>query len=366
MLLSNRYTAVFCYFQEYSLYVDAAISCFLLLTCLFRKSAIISINSASIFYLHGTKALKRIITAKHFILLFAFTVFAGIITTILFTNFNLWYFLHLLTTFWVWVQITWKKYHISRKEILLLLLCLAICICFVLSCNIVGTVINLLITLFLASWKTEINWLKYYEDMKFSYKVQAAAARKDFAAMQTIANESSVKDKYRINFSVGSFRCPLLTKSIIDTLRTPQRVWLIAIFTFCLSIFTYYVPFLSHHNIYFFAFLHGCFLILLLKQNVYYVNSLHQKSQLGLLIPYSYIKIALYYTLVPTIELIAAYTLLCLFVPLLSVKTIIVLLVLVLIDFLWMFFSLKYNNKTRIIDFLSTIFIQMLSFLYVL
>lgn len=339
----------------YANYINVFISIVLVGLFLFKKYPILILNPANIHFLFGTKALSKLIGTKYLLNVFALSILSILITLCLFEKFSFGYYFHLLTTFSISTLILWKKYHKSLSIIKLSLICLVVNILFVFSFNIVGIIINLALIVFLALTKTNIKWDKYYADMKFAYKTQVVSVMKDWGAMMVITNDHIAKKKYLVTFSDKMLKYPLVAKNfMIDILRTSIQEWLLQCAFLVVALFLYVSPLMAKvYGIYIFALLISMVTSLTIRRNIIFVRNLKQKSKFGLFIPYSNKQIALSYLLSIVIQLILLFVILSIGTHITIINSIVTIAVVSLYAYMWIYFSLSFEKKSKLIDFIA-------------
>jgi len=340
---------------RFTLYFIIAFLYFYLL--FLRKTPLILVNPASIHLLRGTKMLQRIFAAKISMQFLFCTALVLVIFIFFYSYFEMVLFVNTYISLILCSLLSWSRYN-NRYHYVFYFLILVLEIVLLFSTPIFGIVVNVACIVLWMILKPSVLWEKYYADMVRIYRISTIAARADFAQMQILATENSIKESYRLSFTHLLLKKPLLAKSIvIDTFRTPYYQWVIVVVTLATALAIYSFDL-------FYPFAPLLFVIVLASSYSYVIKmySIHvryliRKIREGLLIPYSLIDISINNTIIPSIIILAAATVVCLICNTSFIIFFFEVVFLVIATLLSILTSAVVPGKARVIDMLSYAFV---------
>ena len=274
---------------------------------LFRKKSVFFIIPAAIIWFSNTRGIKSVLATAVF-MKSASTVFFVAILSLFIHNFELTrtFWLDFLSISFYFMSINfllWFKY--NRKKIISLLILLSInSALFLLSfafgyyLSIIGSLFVFVFLIYYSFWGLKIDWMRLYDDVFYSYRVDNAARRQNLAEMQQIIAEQSSRQKHVLRL----FQFPLdhnnalFFKALIETTRIDKQLILIFMGFMMFSVIINRtsilssVPFLGEPVI---AKIIGVFststyLTILKELYSKQILSILEKHKSGLFIPYSF------------------------------------------------------------------------------
>ena len=345
-------------------YFDYAIGGIMTILFLLKKSPIIKINPASIYYLMNTTFLKWMVRIKQVITIACFLILTAGITLWGKEHFQTIYFLRLSLLMIAWEMLLWRKYQKTTSTTILVGLCVLINVAFAFSLRYIELIMTIAIIVFSVIKPVVINWELYYKDMKFENKIRSASARKDFAAMAILANENRVRKSYYVKYFNLPYVNPVLMRSfIVDGLRGSLSMWIIRILALVFSLCSFLMPFSNTLKSCLFIASWSYLVILINKCSIEAMITLNVKREKGLFLPYTLKKIALCYTMLPTVEIIISRALLITFTNVPAWLIAIDLIGNCFITYLWHLMSLKILQQRKWIDCVLSLIISALSLL---
>ena len=331
---------------------------------LFKKSPIIKVNPASIYYLMDTTFLKPIIRIKQAITIVCFMILAAGITLLGKDHFQTTYFLCLSLLMIAWELLLWRKYQRKTSTTALVGFCVLINVAFAFSSRYVEVIMTVAIIFFSIIKPVTINWELYYKDMKFENKIRSASARKDYAAMAILANENRVSKSYYVKYFNLPYVDPLLMRSLlVDGLRGSLSMWIIRILVLVFSLCSFLMPFSDTLKSCLFIVSWSYLVVFINKCSIEAMITLNAKREKGLFLPYASKKIALYYAILPTVEIIISTALLITFTDVLAWLIAIDLIGYCFITYLWHLMTLKFLQQRKWIDCVVGLIISAMSLL---
>jgi len=349
------------------LYFNIFISCFLLFIYFLRKYPPIILNPATIHFLSwNSAALKAIVGIKFIALIFMFLLSAIILTFISHEVFYIYYFAHLLSLLTSFALLSWRKYHISSFKWYSFFLFVTLALMFILSFHIIGIVINVVISVWAIGSQIKWNIFKFLSDMSFIYKTNAAAARANHVEMLTIIAQKETNERYSIPYPKKT-KYPLIAKSvIINGFRVPMFAWIMKVWFIIGAIVMYHIPLILGLNSIIFIGALSLYVHSFIKENVLSSLSLQAKNNLGLFVPYTRKKIALDYTIYPSIAISVLFLMLFLFTSISFLKLLVVLVTCCVMTYLWHLLALKFPEKSRIIELILGVIVSSILFLLII
>ena len=209
-----------------------------------------------------------------------------------------------------------------------------------------------------------INWELYYKDMKFENKVWSASARKDYAEMTILANGNRVRKSYHVKYFNLPYVNPVLIRSfIVDGLRGSLSIWIIKMLTLVLSLCSFSMPLNETLKFGLFIVSWSYLVVFINKCSIEAMFTLNAKREKGLFLPYTLKEIALFYTMLPTVEIVISIAMLIVFTDVSPWLIIIDLVVYFFITYLWHLMSLKFPKQRKWLDCASGLILVAMSLL---
>ena len=260
-----------------------------------------------------------------------------------------------------------RKYHKDFSNLALTGMCVAMIALYVLEWEYVGIILASAIVIFSLVKPVLINWEMYYKDMKYYSKVQSAAARKDYAVMMALANENSVRQSYRIPYVNFTHLNPLISRSIlIDAFRAPLSMWLIKLAALAVALCSSVLPLAHIYKMCFFILAWSYLILFIVKHSVEGALSLRAKCKMGLFIPYKLQSVAMYYSILPSFEILFSLFLLILLTDVISWAEAWYWFIYDCIIYAWHFTALKCMKQRKWIDWIAGLTISIISILFIL
>lgn len=344
--------------REHSIMVEFAVGFALGAAFFYKKTPSVMLSSATIFHLKDSPLMNYIffikVTGKMILLLIASLVICFLCNE----NFSVLFLGNLFTAFIVWELALWSKYHQATPIPVSLCICAASMILMLFPVKEAGIAANIVFILILSKNIGNLDWEKYYRDMKYYDRVRAAAARKDFPAMMVIANENSVKDKYKIPFKNVKGIHPLLIKSIvIDAFRETKAMWVIKGIALCGAMISFRLPLNAVYKNCIFMGLALCLVPAIIKSNAQAAASLISKCKYGLFIPAPLWKTAMYYAVFPIIQITIVWLLFSICCLDFTIGIILICVLECITAFLWIQLTLLYPRRQKIVDIAGSVLI---------
>ena len=352
--------------REHSLYINAGVALVLFYLFFSRRLPIISINPATIHFLNSRQLVNYILYLKFFAFLPIFLAISLLLSLVISSQFSFLHFFHALSLFFVWLLLTWQKYHHSLGQLVLFSEMLTAVVLYLAQNFIMGNIFNIFILILQMKRFTSISFETFVSDMKYSYGAQAAVARKDFGLLLAYANSTTVKESYRLPYPNCPNIHPIFAKSLVDTLRISKRLWFLKIGSFILSLFVLINDIAHPYSIYIFIITWSTTITLVIKHSTQALVTLKAKSDLGLSIPYQHSVISGYYSILPIIQIVLLNVFLAIFTPLSTILIICATLLNCIITFFWHQLCICNYFHQRIIDSIGSLIIILLSILITL
>ena len=217
---------------------------------LIKESPIITISSATLYYLYYTKHFNLIFITKY---LWSF-VKCALLTAIIsgfFSGFQInlmfrQYFFLLFGYLFLGILLSWSRYHfINRKSKLIVIACYIISsIALLIEHGVVSIIFTwsfVLFWLYYVFFKLQFNLIKYSKDLALADEITSAGSRFDMGKMSQMAAENEAKKKR--NFFLYQFPLKknnaIFYKCFIETVRAGTRIWGIFIFLLFISFLIY-------------------------------------------------------------------------------------------------------------------------------
>lgn len=345
-------------------YIDYAVSGIMIILFLFKRSPMIKINPASIYYLMDTTFLKWIVRIKQVITMTCFMILAAGITLWGKDYFQMIYCLRISLLMIAWEMLFWRKYQRNASTALLAGLCIVINAAFAFSWIYLEITMTVAIIVFSVIKPVVINWELYYKDMKFENKVRSASARKDYAEMTILANENRVRKSYHVKYFNLPYVNPVLIRSfIVDGLRGLLSIWIIKMLTLVLSLCSFSMPLNETLKFGLFIVSWSYLVVFINKCSIEAMFTLNAKREKGLFLPYTLKEIALFYTMLPTVEIVISIAMLIVFTDVSPWLIVIDLVVYCFITYLWHLMSLKFPKQRKWLDGAASLIIVAISLL---
>ncbi len=224
--------------STYLIYVKLGCIFWVFIGVYIKKKPPIIINPATLHYLLYSKRLMHVFVLQYvlqllfafitaFVISFAMYQFSVSLAVLQMTVF-------IGTYFYVGFLLAWIRYHSADYKTLLIISVTFVfsSILFVLTDGILPVTINVAVIIgsfiFIIRY-LNIDWNKYKQDLIFINTINTAGARKDMLQMLQIAEEQQAKRKKAIfiyHFPLNQ-RNALSIKTLIETIRTPPRIWVI-------------------------------------------------------------------------------------------------------------------------------------------
>ena len=274
---------------------------------LFRKKSIFFIVPASIIWFSNTRGIKSVLATAVF-MKSASTFFLVAILSLFIHNFELTgtFWLDFLSMSFFFMSINllfWFKYNRYKKISLLIPLSINSAL-FLLSfafgyyLSIIGSLFVFVFLIYYSFWGLKIDWMRLYDDVFYSYRVDNAARRQNLAEMQQIIAEQSSRQKHVLRLSQFPLdhNNALFFKALIETTRIDKQLILIFMGFMMFSVvinrtsILSSVPFLGEPVIakVIGVFSTSTFLAILKQLYSKQILSILDKHKSGLFIPYSF------------------------------------------------------------------------------
>lgn len=250
--------------------------------------------------------------------------------------------IHLFALLWLWLLLTWQRYHHSAPLGLLFGEMLISAIFFALQWLVPGLLIAGGVLLLQMRALFILDLQRYLTDMTLLFAVQAAGARLDWATMIAIGNKLSIKEHYTIAYPQGAHLHPLLKKSLLDTLRAPKSMHVLVLFFTLCALIALLTDLLTPFGPLAFILLWSITLSTFINQSVDAALKMAAKHEKGLFLPYNQKTLAIYYSVWPTLEATILQIGLALFTPVQLLPALLTCVPLALLIFFWHHLRLRY------------------------
>ena len=352
-LIWHYLVSIMRFISGFSDYYELVISLGLLML-LFRKTPMIGIDEATLYYLDGTKELRLIYITKYIYSFVTYAVGAVVITYVLTSPFDVELFIVLVLLMNLCNVLNWKSYHevisVGVGVIWYILMALPFLMSLYEIC-IVASSISLVI-LILTNHKIHLE--KYKKLMKMCGKTIVAHVLHDQVMIANMANEQTKEKEFKFKLEDKMLKYPLVAKGIVvDTLRRPGFYWAIKMSLFVVTVICGNEINTKWLAVTIIPVMLGNIIAAFIRDSAYEANKLVLKQNSGLVIPYSDWYIAVSYSVAPSVLCVITLIGACVFCRLNVIVCLCVIAINLVINIVWHKMVVSYPNKRKLIDIIG-------------
>lgn len=322
---------------EHQLRVGICVLLCYLMFC--KRFPVLYVNPANFHFLKERQDIHFLLVIRLLLSLAVFAVFGSLWAII--TDSPL-AGIHLFVLLWLWLLLTWQRYHHSAPLGLLAGEMLIAAAFFALQWLVPGLLIAGGVLLLQMHKLFTLNLHRYLSDMSLFFTIQAAGARLDWTTMIAIGNTLSIKEHYAIAYPQGAHLHPLLKKSLLDTLRAAKNMHVLVLFFILCALIALLTNLLTPFGPLVFTLLWSMALSTFINQSVDAALKMAAKHEKGLFLPYNQKTLAIYYSVWPTLEATILQIGLALFTPVQLLPSLLTCALLALLIFLWHHLRLRH------------------------